>query len=264
MQENGNDYAIKSVMKAVQMLKLVASNSPATFTELLEQSPFPKATAFRLIYTLEAAGLIECRDGKYVLSSLLLELGLNAKNQLGFGSISRGLLESLGETLNETVNLGIPNEASQVVYIDKVVNNRLLRVDYPIGFSVPSYCTALGKAILAYLPADARETHLQQIGKRWSVPIESLRAELTRIRRCGYAIDDRELDESLRCIAFPIFDNSQVVAAVSISGPAHRLSRDDLVDFAPLGLQTAEEISKQIGCSRYKELIREGIHNEDR
>ena len=70
MQENGNDYAIKSVMKAVQMLKLVASNSPATFTELLEQSPFPKATAFRLIHTLEAAGLIECRDGKYVLSSL--------------------------------------------------------------------------------------------------------------------------------------------------------------------------------------------------
>ena len=137
MQENGNDYAIKSVMKAVQMLKLVASNSPATFTELLEQSPFPKATAFRLIYTLEAAGLIECRDGKYVLSSLLLELGLNAKNQLGFGSISRGLLESLGKPSMKRSIWEFSTKQARLYTSIKLSTTGCLEWTIPLGFRCP-------------------------------------------------------------------------------------------------------------------------------
>jgi DNA-binding IclR family transcriptional regulator len=122
-----------------------------------------------------------------------------------------------------------------------------------IGSSNPVHCTSVGKAILAFLPEDRiedilRRTRFERFTHRTIPTPEALRVEIEKTRRRGYAVDDEELEEGLRCIAVPLLDaQRQPVAAVSISGPSFRVTAQKLPAIANQLLQCVRGISVDMG-----------------
>ena len=122
-----------------------------------------------------------------------------------------------------------------------------------IGASNPVHCTSVGKAILAFLPRRAddrlvRRIRFERFTNRTIATAEALRAEIEKTRRRGYAVDDEELEEGLRCIAVPLLDAQRLpVAAVSVSGPSFRVTAQKLPSIANHLLQCVRGISMDMG-----------------
>jgi DNA-binding IclR family transcriptional regulator len=122
-----------------------------------------------------------------------------------------------------------------------------------IGASNPIHCTSVGKAILAFLPEERvaevlRRTHFERFTDRTIATAEALRVEIEKTRRRGYAVDDEELEEGLRCIAVPVLDAQRLpVAAVSVSGPSFRVTAQKLPSIANHLLQCVRGISADMG-----------------
>ena len=152
----------------------------------------------------------------------------------------------------ETAHLCIL-EAARVIYIDKIEPARSVRMITRIGASNPVHCTSVGKAILAFLPAEraadvVRRIRFERPTPRTIATPDALRAEMEKTRRRGYAVDDEELEEGLRCIAVPLLDaQRQPVAAVSISGPSFRVTAQKLPSIANHLLQCVRGISVDMG-----------------
>jgi DNA-binding IclR family transcriptional regulator len=144
-------------------------------------------------------------------------------------------------------------EAARVIYIDKIEPARSVRMITRVGASNPVHCTSVGKAILAFLPEDranevVRRTRFERFTHRTIASAEALRAEMEKTRRRGYAVDDEEFEEGLRCIAVPLLDAQRLpVAAVSISGPSFRVTAQKLPSIANQLLQCVRGISADMG-----------------
>jgi DNA-binding IclR family transcriptional regulator len=163
-------------------------------------------------------------------------------------------MEQLGSQFHETINLAFFDEG-EVIYVDKVESERTLRMDLAVGRRIPAYCTALGKVFLAdltqgQLTAYLRNRTLIPLTERTLTNPEKLRMNLDRVRRQGFAIDDRELDEGIRCIAAPIRDElGRVVAAMSVAGPSIRMTLARLESIRDPILKVTTDISQQLGYS---------------
>jgi DNA-binding IclR family transcriptional regulator len=122
-----------------------------------------------------------------------------------------------------------------------------------IGASNSVHCTSVGKAIMAFLPEERvadilRRTRFERFTHRTIATAEALRVEIEKTRRRGYAVDDEELEEGLRCIAVPLLDaQRQPVAAVSVSGPSFRVTAQKLPVIANHLLQCVRGISVDMG-----------------
>jgi DNA-binding IclR family transcriptional regulator len=144
-------------------------------------------------------------------------------------------------------------EAARVVYIDKIEPARSVRMITRIGASNPVHCTSVGKAMLAFLPLERaneviRRIRFERLTHRTIATPEALRTEMEKTRRRGYAVDDEELEEGLRCIAVPLLDAQRLpVAAVSISGPSFRVTAQKLPAIANHLLQCVRGISVDMG-----------------
>jgi DNA-binding IclR family transcriptional regulator len=160
-------------------------------------------------------------------------------------------MEKLSADSGETVNLGIINKAD-IIYLEKILNNDPIRIELQVGHSVPAHCTAMGKAILAFLPPEKLEVIVSTIRfeKRTAATIQdlaTLKAELARIREEGYAIDNGELIEGIKCIAAPVsLPGRGAFAAISIAGPSFRLTEERVKKLIPLVMKAAEETSNYI------------------
>src|ERR1019366_3190617 len=130
---------------------------------------------------------------------------------------------------------------------------RSVRMITRVGSSNPVHCTSVGKAILAFLPEDRindilKRTRFERFTHRTIASADALRTEIEKTRRRGYAVDDEELEEGLRCIAVPLLDaQRQPVAAVSVSGPSFRVTAQKLPSIANHLLQCVRGISMDMG-----------------
>jgi DNA-binding IclR family transcriptional regulator len=144
-------------------------------------------------------------------------------------------------------------EGSHVIYIDKIEPTRSVRMITRVGASNPVHCTSVGKAILAFLPEERfadvlRRIRFERFTHRTLATAEALRVEIEKTRRRGYAVDDEELEEGLRCIAVPVLDAQRLpVAAVSVSGPSFRVTAQKLPSIANHLLQCVRGISADMG-----------------
>jgi DNA-binding IclR family transcriptional regulator len=141
----------------------------------------------------------------------------------------------------------------QVVYLDEELPSARIRVDVHVGGLAPAHCTALGKAILSHLDDTAMERFLAANGlpaytRRTLTTKESLGEELRACRQRGYAIDDEEFHEGVRCLAAPVRDlRGKVVAAIGISGPAQRFTPSDLHSLSAQVMDVAARLSQRLG-----------------
>ena len=169
------------------------------------------------------------QNGKFRLGLRLFDFGNRAIEQYDLRDRAQPHLRRLVAETEETAHLCVL-EASRVIYIDKIEPARSVRMITRIGASNPVHCTSVGKAILAFLPEEraaevVKRMRFERFTHRTIATAEALRTEMEKTRRRGYAVDDEEFEEGLRCIAVPVLDaQRQPVAAVSVSGPV--VSRD--------------------------------------
>ena len=161
-------------------------------------------------------------------------------------------MEELGHKFRETVNLGIL-EGYEVVYVDKVESIHALRMDLAIGQRVPAYCTALGKVFLAFFSDEeiqeyCQKTRFKVLTGKTITSAKELAKHLKTIRKEGFAVDDRELDDGIRCIAAPIRNSSgRVAGAISVAGPSLRLTIERMKIVEQPLLETTNRISQKLG-----------------
>ncbi|MGD8997702.1 MAG: IclR family transcriptional regulator, partial [Anaerolineae bacterium] len=216
-----------------------------------------KSTVFRFTYTLEDLGFLE-RDPEtkqYRPGLKVLRLGFTALNSLEMGQIAQPYLKALSAECGWTSNMTVRDEA-EIVYVARNKTQQILSVDLHLGSRLPVYCTSMGKAQLIDL--SRQELHVligegpyERRGPNTITRLEDLVAELDQVRRLGYAVADEELAPGLRAVAAPVRGHTElVVAAVNVSVPGGRVSREELESrLAPMVVETARQISGALGAT---------------
>lgn len=245
---------INTVLKAVKVLDLLAGNQGMTLSEIARTLGLPKSSAHAILETLAAEKLVEREDGsgRFHLGVRLVELGNRANLELDICRIAAPFLNGLNLEFDETVHLTVLDR-DEVLYVDCIESKRRLRTYSVIGVRAPLYCTSVGKAILAFQKDDeirriAREKGLKRITPTTIDTEDKLFAEVARIRELGFAVDDMEHEDHLRCVGAPIRNaRGEVFASLSVSGPAERNTRERVESMAPMVMQAASEISRRLG-----------------
>lgn len=227
-----------TVGKALSALELVAAfERPVRFSEVLEHSPYPKATLYRFLQTLTNQGLLqyEPNQGVYSMGMRLVRLAHSAWRQSSLGPLSRHILDDLYAEVGQTLHLA-QMDAGQVLYIEKRTAIRPVEMFSQAGKVGPAYCTGVGKAMLAYLDTDALDAALQkqafyQHTQFTHGDAHSLTVELDQIRTEGYSFDREEHEAGIICIAKPILLNERPVGALSITTTTTRHSFEDLIEW---------------------------------
>jgi DNA-binding IclR family transcriptional regulator len=248
--------AIRAVERAAAILKAFSPTAPSLgVTELARRLALHKSTVHRLLTTLEHEGfVVQDAGGRYRLGLQLFELGSLVVNSMELQKIARGPLEEAHRACGETVHLAILDEG-EVVYIDKIESTRQLRMHSLIGRRSPAHCTGLGKVLLAWLPAEALDQIIRRGLRTYtSRTISSpgaLRNHLALVRQRGYAIDDGEHEELIRCAAAPVFDHTgAVVAAVSIASVGVDVESARFKEYIGLVQSCSRSISQALGHGR--------------
>jgi DNA-binding IclR family transcriptional regulator len=250
---NTETGGLQSVTRAVRSLELIAEAGELGVTELGRRLGVHKATASRLAATLAERGLIE-RDPateRYRLGFGLIRLAGAAMAGLDLVSSARPILEDLARDTRETVTLGVLS-GEEMVSIDQVTGaSSIVSVSW-VGRRTPLHTTSTGKVFLAFLDEGDRERRLslplERATKRSIVDPAQLREQLEDVRRRGYAQTLEELEEGLNAVAAPVRQaDGEVVAALSVSGPAFRLRPVDLPRIGRRTIEAADRISRRLG-----------------
>lgn len=246
--------ASTTVAKAAFILEILASRADKGISqsELSALIKLPKSSTFRYLVTLEGLGLAERKDGdRFCLGAKVIEMAGNFFAKSDIRNESLPVMNDLAEITGETIHLAIPF-GSEVVYIAKIESRHTLAMASYIGSRLPMYCTALGKAILAYSSPNLIESifsgELKALTNHTIVSKAILNSELVIVRSRGYAIDNQENEYGICCVGAPILDYSKkAIGAVSISGPLDRLSVERANEFGPLLREKTMKISRRWG-----------------
>jgi DNA-binding IclR family transcriptional regulator len=247
-------YKVQALDRAFAVLDLLGeSGAPLGLAQVASSLQLHKSTAHRFLMVLERHRMVErTATGKFRLGLRLFDFGNRAIEQYDLRDRAQPHLRRLVAETEETAHLSIL-EAAHVIYIDKIEPAHSVRMITRIGASNPVHCTAVGKAMLAFLPEEraaevVRRIRFERLTHRTISTPEALRAEMEKTRRRGYAVDDEEYEEGLRCIAMPILDaGRQPVAAVSVSGPSFRVTAQKLPSIANHLLHCVRGISADMG-----------------
>ena len=217
------------------LIEILNSQEPPLLSELARQLDLPKSTTSRILGALERQGLIRRdRDGAYIGGEVLMRFASTQNQDAALIARMRPVLENLAAKTSESVNLAVPGN-NELKLIDQVDGQYLLGATNWIGRNVPYHASALGKVLLAFKAAQLPSGNLQSKTNRTITSKAQLTKELEKVRKVGYAILDNELEEGLVAVAAPVFNhNGSVVAAISISGPDARITKDQLIKFGEM------------------------------
>ncbi|MFF3375522.1 IclR family transcriptional regulator [Streptomyces sp. NPDC002680] len=230
-----------------------------SLTRLAEDLGINKSTVLRLAAPLIDADLLvrDRETGWFRLGHGTLRLGQSYLSSLDLRTVATEPLRLLQHAVGETCHL-VVYQPPDIVYIDKVENETNVRMASRVGSRVPAYRTAVGKAILAWLGEEEFQVvvaaGMPPVTPHTTTDPQRLRAELDRVRREGYAIDDRENEPEVRCVAAPVFDHTDAaVGAVSVSGLTTRMTPTRVREVGPMVVRTGLEISHVLGSSRARD-----------
>ncbi|MCD9140712.1 IclR family transcriptional regulator [Streptomyces albireticuli] len=237
---------VQSLERAFDLLERMAdAGGEVGLSELSATSGLPLPTIHRLMRTLVACGYVRQHPNRrYALGPRLIRLGESASRLLG--TWARPHLARLVEETGETANMALL-DGDEVVYVAQVPSRHSVRMFTEVGLRVLPHTTGVGKALLAQSPDDEVRALLARTGmpaateKTITTP-EGFLDALTRVRESGYAVDDNEQEIGVRCLAVPV-PNAPTAAAISISGPAGRVTDAATERMVPLLQQVAAELS---------------------
>jgi len=239
----------QAVDRAAKLLiQVVHCSGPVTFTELTAASGLAKSTTSRLLMALERNGLVQ-RDGRgrFRPGEVFVSYAWRGGAEAGLITVAQPFLDRLGDATGETINLGVASRG-MVEQVAQVDSTYLIGGTNWVGLSVPLHCAALGKVLLAYDAAELPPGRLTRRTSRTITSREALAADLAEVRRRGYAVTNEELEPGLVAVAAPVYrDGATVVAALSVSGPASRLTRARVPGVAARCMTEARALSAVLG-----------------
>jgi DNA-binding IclR family transcriptional regulator len=250
-------YRVQVLDRSFRILDALAAASRAlTPAELGGTLRLHKSTIHRLLVVLEHYRFIRrTADGKYGLGTKLIEMGSRAMEQLDLGEHATPFLRRLVEETGETAHISVLS-GTEMMSIANVPGRWTLTTPSTVGRRTHIYCTSVGKALIAFLPEDSLEPLLGRLDfavhtRRTIASSAALRIELARIRRRGYAVDNEEVEEGLRCIGAPVRDyTGEVVASISIAGPVFRVTRGRVFELSRAVMKAADDLSADLGFAK--------------
>ncbi len=252
-------YRIQAIERAVAILGTFSAQEPELgVSEIASRLGLHKSTVHRFVVNLEAAGFLERtrNTARYRLGLRIFELGSLVLKRMNLWEEALPYLERLVTESGETGHLAVL-VAGEAVYVEKVEARRSLRIPSAIGRGYPAHATSLGKTLLAHLDDPARvdeiiaERGLTKLAPNTITDLERLHSELREIRERGYAVDDEEYEEGLRCIGAPIVGHTgQVVAAIGMGGPVTRVTPERVDELGSLVMEAAEGLSRRMGAGQ--------------
>jgi DNA-binding IclR family transcriptional regulator len=241
----------QAVDRAARLLtEVVSAPRPRSFSELAAVTGLAKSTASRLLFALERNGLVR-RDGNggYEAGEVFRCYAGRDGSEHDLVGLAEPFLKRLGEGTGETANLGVARRG-HVEQLSQVDSRYLIGAANWVGRPVPLHATALGKVLLAYEGATLPPGRLARTTIRTITSRSTLNAELSDVRRCGYAVAIDELELGLVAIAAPVFAaGGRAIAAMSVSGPSNRLTPSRITEAAVLCRAEAGALSALLGHS---------------
>jgi IclR family KDG regulon transcriptional repressor len=239
-----------TVGKALQVLDQVAEfRRPVRFSELLENSPFPKPTLYRFVQTLTNQGMLSFDPDRqtYAMGVRLVRLAHSAWRYSSLARVARPYIEALAAKVGEAVHLA-QLDNGHVLFVDRCKATDQFETLAQAGKIAPGYCTGVGKVILAFMPQIEQNWALDQQAYKAYTPSTltnraALLTELAQIKADGVAFDREEHEQGIISIACPILTGQgRVVGAVSIASSTNRYTIDDLEKQRPNLLKSANLI----------------------
>jgi DNA-binding IclR family transcriptional regulator len=243
-----------TALRALKVLEILgASRTPVPVAAVAEGIGADRSTAYRMLVTLMDAGYVERDAGSkqyrlgykvLALTKFVLDDDLTAELVM---TALRGIAERTGETVHYCVL-----DHLETVLLHRVKGTQLVAVDFRIGDRSPLYCTSIGKLMLAHLDDAVLkrvvEGGLPRRARRTLTDPEALRQELRRIQRQGYAYDEFEFADDMRCVAVPVYTKGGALhGGISLSGPSSRFTQDKLTELRDVALLEARALSARLG-----------------
>jgi DNA-binding IclR family transcriptional regulator len=229
---------------------LAASETEIGPAELAGTLHLHKSTLHRLLKVLEGHRLIRKNPhGKYDLGLKLFELGNKSVSRFNLPKRAEPFLREVVKQTGETAHICVLSN-TQMMSIANAEAPWILRT---VGHRGQLYCSAAGKALLAFLPKAAQDDLISRLTltrhtRNTIVKVPALRAELERTRRRGFSLNDEEVEEGVRCVAAPIFDHKgRVIATLGVAGPVFRMSKQRLPGLARVVMSVADALSAELG-----------------
>lgn len=246
---------IQSLDRGLQLLEFLGhASQPMGLAELATLLRVDRSTAYRLLSTLAQRDFVrqDPESKHYSLGLKVVELSRRAVDGLALRAVARDRLRHLVQQSGESANLVVMVK-DQAVCIDAEPSPAVLAVSDEVGAIYALHATAAGKILLAHLP-DTQRAHILSRAPlpahtlRTLTDLNALQAHLQLVRQQGYALDDEERFVGVRCVAAPVRDHrGRVIAAISISGPASRLTLEKVPELAALVKETTMGISLALG-----------------
>jgi DNA-binding IclR family transcriptional regulator len=246
--------SVRAIERALDVLLCFSQAEPVlSLTQIAERLDMPKSTIHRYLATLEAARFVR-RDeatGSYHLGYRFIEMASLVLQDADLERWAQPHLERLSAECGETVDLAVL-DGEQVVYLQVIESSHRVKIAAAVGQRLPAFCTASGKAFLAYMPDDQVDRILRQGMPRYTdktrVSPVDLYQDLHVTRERGFAISEQEYEREINAVAAPILDaNGCPVAVIAIAGPAYRLSRERMLELGLSIRAATDAIAREVG-----------------
>ncbi|HEY7550871.1 MAG TPA: IclR family transcriptional regulator [Hyphomicrobiaceae bacterium] len=246
--------SVQALDRALALLEIIARADGLSLTGIGQRAGIAPSTAHRILATLKAAGFVQGDEarGGYCIGVKAFKIGCAFLRNRKLVDVGRGVMRDVMSASGETTNLGIENDGS-VVFVSQLESHHAIRAFHRPGARGPMHASSLGKAILAWLPEAEVTKILHRVGlrkltDRTIVDPEALFAELALTRERGWAVDDQEKAEGMRCAGAPVFNEyREVIGALSVSGPTVRMTHERLGELGPLVKRAAAELTDRVG-----------------
>jgi len=251
---------VQTLERSLDVLEVLAhAEEPLGVTEIGSRISLHKSTVHRILQTLCHRGYVERKkdNERYQLGIKIIELGIRFFNDLEIRKVAAPVLSDLVKVLDEVVHLVLPDDG-EIVYIDRAESSQVVSMHSKVGRRAPMHCTAVGKALLSTLPEEEVRHILELKGMTKYTPNtitdpDVLLIGLREIRASKISVETEENEIGIICLGTPIFDYSgQAIGAVSVSGPASRITEKGIEWIGEELKKSGELISAKLGFNFFQ------------
>lgn len=227
MEDSDRDF-VQSLERGLEVVRSFNEDHPRqTLSEVALSTGYSRAACRRLLHTLITLGYVGVDNRKFFLQPRVLEIGYSFLSSLPFRTIVEPFIEDLSDKVKESVSVSVLDGAD-IVFVSRVATSRIMTLSLSVGSRLPAYCTSTGRVLLADMTVVEQRRHLSQAPivalTKFTLRTEKeILAELEKVAKRGWALNDQELEIGLRSIAAPVRDSAgRTVAALNISTPVGR------------------------------------------
>lgn len=246
---------VRSFDRGLSVIRSFAEASRSqTLSDVARATDLSRASARRLVLTLEELGYVRGEAGRYELTPRVLELGYAFLASSGMPDLAMPYLERLAHSVQESTSVAVLDD-TEIVYVARVPAKRVMTVTVGLGTRFPAYQTALGRSLISQHTPEQVEDLWNRSDRTLSTDrtvatLDDLLSRLEEVRIQGWALNDQELEEGVRSLATPITDgDGEVLAAVNVTGHASRNTVETMLsEFLPELLETASDIGRALAA----------------